>query len=250
MTLDRDGAQIGAASDELRELVQQRLAPSLNRGLVVVEIDWLQRANLPGFDAHEIGQPLLVDCGVVEQPDRQVEKARVLGEHGQERLGRARAEPFADYDAVHVAGVEVVHCGLDAERTDEPEALADRDRKRWIGGGAADAQHCCAVEQAGGNRGRDSRSRARAARAPQHRGMQGSHPQRRAHSRNQPLGGIVQCDCQRARDGRPGVVIHQRDDRHDRTAARLDAMDGGAKVRFGDDADAGDRRNRLSGHPA
>ena len=84
---------------------------------------------------------------IVEHADRQVAETRVLGQHGQQRLDHARPEAVADDDAVDVAGVEIARGGLDAERADEADALADRDRQRRIGAAASDAQHGRVVEQ-------------------------------------------------------------------------------------------------------
>ena len=41
----------------------------------------------------------------------------------------ARTQPFADDHAVHVASVEIARRGLDAQRSDQADALADRDLK-------------------------------------------------------------------------------------------------------------------------
>ena len=76
-----------------------------------------------------------------EHRDRQVAKAGVLGEHRQQRLDDARPEAVADHQSVDVARIERSGGALDAERADEPDALADGDRKLRIGAAAAGDQH-------------------------------------------------------------------------------------------------------------
>ena len=61
--------------------------------------------------------------------DRQLAKAHILGQDGQERVDDARAKAFADHHAVDVARVECARRALDAERADEADPLADGDRK-------------------------------------------------------------------------------------------------------------------------
>ncbi len=90
-------------------------------------------------------------AAIVEQADRKVAEARVLGQHGEQRIDDAGAKAFADDHAVDVAGVEIARGGLDAERADETDALADRDRERRIGAAASDAKHGRVVEQVGRN---------------------------------------------------------------------------------------------------
>ena len=51
-----------------------------------------------------LGKPLLIESSVVEHADRQIAEAGVLGEHGEERLDDAQAQPVADDDAVDIAG--------------------------------------------------------------------------------------------------------------------------------------------------
>ena len=50
--------------------------------------------------------------------DRQVAEAGVLRQHGEEGVDHARTKPFAEHDAVDVAGVEMLGGGLDAECAD------------------------------------------------------------------------------------------------------------------------------------
>ena len=73
--------------------------------------------------------------------DRQIAKPRIFGQHGQESIHHAIAKPFAEHDAVDVAGVEVLGGGFDAERADHAHPLAERHRKRGVGGTSADQQH-------------------------------------------------------------------------------------------------------------
>ena len=84
-----------------------------------------------------------------EHRDRQIAKARVLGEHRQQRLDDARTETVADDHAVDVAGVERARRALDAERADEADTLADGDRKLRIGAAAAGDQHGRFLERIG-----------------------------------------------------------------------------------------------------
>ena len=72
---------------------------------------------------------------------RQIAKARILGQHREEGIHHARTETFAEHDAVDVAGVEMLGGGFDRERADHPDPLAERYRKRGVGGAAADQQH-------------------------------------------------------------------------------------------------------------
>ena len=95
------------------------------------------------------GKPL-DDAGLAaENGDRQVAKARVLGEHRQQRLDDARAETVADHHAVDVTGVERARRALDAERADEADAFADGDRELRIGAAAAGNQHGRFLERIG-----------------------------------------------------------------------------------------------------
>ena len=95
-----------------------------------------------------------IDAGrAAEHGDRQVAKARVLGEHGQQRLDDARAETVADHHAVDVAGVERARRALDAERADQADALADGDRETRIGAAAAGDQHGRFLERIAGRHG-------------------------------------------------------------------------------------------------
>ena len=55
------------------------------------------------IDANEIRQAFFVD-GVVEQADRQIAEAFILGQHRQQRLDHARAQSFADDHTFDVAG--------------------------------------------------------------------------------------------------------------------------------------------------
>ena len=55
--------------------------------------------------------------------------------------------------------------------------------------------------------------------------MQRADSQRRTQTGNQPIGGIVHPDRQRARYCGGVVPLHQRNHRRDRPTARLDAMD-------------------------
>ena len=63
-----------------------------------------------------------------EHDDRQIAKAHILGEHGQERFDNARPEAVADDHAVDIARVEGACRALDAECADQADALADGDR--------------------------------------------------------------------------------------------------------------------------
>ena len=82
-----------------------------------------------------------------EHRDRQVAKAHVLGENRQQRLDDTRAETVADHQAVDVARVERARRALDAERADQADAFADRDRELRIGPAAAGDQHGRFVER-------------------------------------------------------------------------------------------------------
>ena len=57
--------------------------------------------------------------------DRQIAKAHILGQDGQQRVDDARAKTFADHHAVDVAGLERARRALDAERADNADPFAD-----------------------------------------------------------------------------------------------------------------------------
>src|SRR6516164_3892733 len=94
--------------------------------------DSLDEMHRIGFDAHQVGQTFVVNRGIVQHADRQIAKAYVLGEHGQQRLDDACTQALTDDDAVYVTRVEIAGGGLDAQRPNEPDAFADRDRKCGI----------------------------------------------------------------------------------------------------------------------
>jgi len=180
--------------------------------------------------AHQIGQPLVIHRTIVEHADRKVAKARVLGQHGEERLDDPGTQAFADDDAVDVAGVEIAGRGLDAQCADEADALADRDRKHGIGPAASHAEHGRVIEHVGRNGLWKSGLRARGVGAAQHSGMQRPDAQRRAQPCNQPVRGVVELDRKRIRDRRRAVLVQERNDRHDGATTRVDGMGDRAQV--------------------
>ena len=54
--------------------------------------DSLDQAHRIGVDPHQIGQPFVIDRGIVQHADRKVAKSRILGEQGQQTLNHARAQ--------------------------------------------------------------------------------------------------------------------------------------------------------------
>ena len=184
----------------------------------------LDQAAVAFGDAFEIGQQrveLLDDVGLAaEHGDRQVAKAGVLGEHGQQRLDHARAETVADHHAVDVAGVERARRALDAECADQADALADGDRETRIGAAAAGDQHGRFLERIAGRHGGNLlAARGERFRPAQNRAVQ------RADAR---CGGEPACDRCRRRARRHGqrvrhearaVVAQAGDDRRERAAA-------------------------------
>ena len=145
----RAGEQPGVGIDHAfgLERFQRALEARLERLQPHERQHAVDQAHRIAFDAHQVGQPFVVDTRIVEHADRQVAKARVLGQHRQQRLDHAVAQPLADHHAVDVAGVEIARSGFDAKRPDQAHALADRDRERRIGAAAPDAQHGGVVEQ-------------------------------------------------------------------------------------------------------
>jgi hypothetical protein len=99
------------------------------------------------IDAYQIGQAFVVRRHIVQHANRQIAKARVLGEHDQERLGNAWTQAVADDDALHVACVEIAGGGVDAQRTDQACTLADCCGKCEIGAAPRDAEYRCVFEQ-------------------------------------------------------------------------------------------------------
>src|SRR5262249_11181833 len=88
----------GLRSEQTRVWIDDALAleRSQNAGELALERlqahDWkdtLHETHGIGFVPHQVGQPFVVHRAVVQHADRQVAKARVLGEHGQERLDDA-----------------------------------------------------------------------------------------------------------------------------------------------------------------
>ena len=139
---------------------------------------------LAGYD-FEIGQVIGRRQPIRRHHDRQIAKARILGQHGEEGIDHARAKTFAEHDAVDVARVEVFRGGFDRERADHAHPFAERYRKRRIGGAAADQQH---GGVAGGIGVRQGCSLRRVVVKPAHHGgMQGPDPQRGAQARRQAI---------------------------------------------------------------
>ena len=95
---------------------------------------------LAGYD-FEIRQVIGRRQRIRRHHHRQIAKAGILGQHREEGIHHARTEPFAEHDAVDIAGVEMLRRGFDRERADHADPLAERYRKRRIGGAAADQQH-------------------------------------------------------------------------------------------------------------
>ena len=134
--------------------------------------------------------------------DGKVAEAGVLRQHGEEGVDHARAETFAEHDAVDVPDVEMLRRRLDRERADHAGALAKRDRQRRIGAAAADQQHGRVARRI------DMRQRHRRCRhQPAHHGrMQRADAQRGAqpgHQRSEPLA----CAALKERNG----VVGKRD---------------------------------------
>ena len=109
-----------------------RLRPALERPQAHERKHALDQHGI-AFDANQIGQPLVVDRSVVEHPDRQVAKPRVLGEHGESASTTRAPRPSPMTTPSMSRALRIARGGLDAERTDEPDALTDRDRERGIG---------------------------------------------------------------------------------------------------------------------
>src|SRR3954467_4736714 len=99
------------------------------------------------FDPYQVRQPFVVDAGVAEHADRQVAKARVLGQHGDQGFYHARPKAVADDDAVDVAGIEIAGGGLHAEGADQTDAFADGGGERRKGTAAAETNYGGFVEQ-------------------------------------------------------------------------------------------------------
>ena len=69
-----------------------------------------------------------IDC---RHDDGKVAEPGVLRQHGEEGVDHARAETFAEHDAVDVSDIEMLRSRLDRERADHAGALAKRDRQAW-----------------------------------------------------------------------------------------------------------------------
>ena len=102
-----------------------------------------RRDHLGGVGGHDLEVRQVVGRRQVAsgQNDGKVAETGVLGQHGEEGVDHARAETFAEHDAVDVPDVEMLRGRLDRERADHAGALAKRDRQSRIGAAAADQQH-------------------------------------------------------------------------------------------------------------
>ena len=156
-----------------------------------------------------------------EHGDRQIAKAHIFGQHGQQRLDDARAETVADHHAVDVARIERARRALDAERADHADPLADRDRQRRIGAAAAGDQHARFVERIARRQFRQLLAARRQACAMRRSTVPCSVRMRSAvrEPPHQPLGRRVGGDRQRIRHDGDAVVAGARDDRHEEAAA-------------------------------
>ena len=155
--------------------------------------------------------------------DRQVAEAAVLDQGGEEGFDRRRAEAFADDDAVDVAIVEIARGGLDAERPDDADPLADRDGQRRVAAPASRHQHGGVVERIGvGQQRHVGAVVAQGVDAAQHRRVQGAHAQRRSEPGDDLLVGGAGADRQHVEDGGAAIV----DPRHHRHERRRHGVDG------------------------
>ena len=160
-----------------------------------------------------------------EHGDRQVAKAHVFGEHGQQRLDDARPETVADHHAVDVARIERARRALDAERADHADPLADGDRKRRIGAAAAGEQHGRLVERIARRQfGRQLAARGQRAGAAQDRAckvrMRSAEPSRLAIRSAGALAAMVSASGTRRRV----VLARAGDHRRERTVPRLEPI--------------------------
>ena len=124
--------------------------------------------------------------------DGQVAETGILRQHREEGVDHARAETFAEHDAVDVADVEMLRRGLDRERADHAGPLAERDRQRGIGAAAADQQH-------GGVAGRIDIATAPSA-LPAPAGASRSHAatgRAARHAAAPPAGRNCRCACEK-----------------------------------------------------
>ena len=126
------------------EALLERLLADQGRGIG----DDLLRLAADDFQVGEI--VVALDAGEAAGDDhRQVAEARVLGQHREEGVGDARAETFAEDDAVDVADVEMFCAGLDAERADNAHLLSERNRERGVGCAAPDQERRRIVQRIG-----------------------------------------------------------------------------------------------------
>ena len=142
-----------------------------------------------------------------EHDDRQIAEAHVVGEHRQERLDDARSKTFADHHAVDIARIERARGALDAERADDADPLADRDRQFRIGAAAPGDQHGRLVERIACRQIRQRlAARGERAHAAQHRAVERADAQRRAQPPHQARRRRARGDRQGIRDRRRAVV--------------------------------------------
>ena len=71
-------------------------------------------------------------AGLAEHADRQIAKATVLGDHGQEGFDIAGMEAVADQEAVGVARLQITRRRLDAQHADHAALFADRNAESGI----------------------------------------------------------------------------------------------------------------------
>ena len=164
------GIEQAAGVDRAQRAAQMRLERMLTDQRQGVGGDAL---GLAGYD-FEIWQVVGRRQSVRRHHHRQVAKARIFGQHGEEGVDHARAKTFAEHDAVDVAYIEVSGRGFDAERADHAHPLAKRHRQRRIGRAASDQQHG-SVPRGIAVRQRCSRRRF-VVEPAQHRGMQRADP--------------------------------------------------------------------------
>ncbi len=166
------------------------------------------------------GKKLLDHAGVAAQHrDRQIAKASVLGEYGQQRFNDPRAKTVADDHAVDVAGMKRPRRALDAECADEADAFADRDRQLRIIPAAARDQDRRFIERIVGRHFRHRLAvRRQRFHAAQHRAVERANPRRGAESANDPRRRHVCGNRQRLRHRRRAVLVHAGDDRRKRAA--------------------------------
>src|SRR5215472_1891834 len=111
-----------------------------------------------GLASHllEVGQLRAVyrDRNSRNRRDREIAKAHVLCDSGEERLDHAGAKSVTEDDAVDVAFAEKSRGGFDAERADQARALADGDREIWIRTPASEHQYGRVLEWIGGRQDR------------------------------------------------------------------------------------------------